>query len=192
MILKVSIEEITHQIEKSEKARPILIALDGYGGSGKTTIAEKLKVALGDAYVVSIDDFIVKERLLEASADAVMFDRERLVRQVLAPLREGRPAAYQKLEWETNQLGAPIAVPPVSHVIMEGISSTHPDIAAYFDYKIWVDVPINIAKQRGKNRDAGNENEQHWDLWAQNDIAYQAAYQPEKQADFIIKNDTTL
>jgi hypothetical protein len=51
-----------------------------------------------------------------------------------------------------------------------------------------VDAPVEVAKQRGKQRDAGNENEQHWELWSANDVAYQAKYHPELTADFIITN----
>ena len=47
---------------------------------------------------------------------------------------------------------------------------------------------VDVAKQRGKQRDAGNENEAHWDVWSSNDVAYQSKYHPELIADFIIKN----
>jgi hypothetical protein len=56
------------------------------------------------------------------------------------------------------------------------------------DYKIWIDTPIDVAKQRGHARDGSNENAQHWDLWAKNDLRYQGKYHPEKLADFIFDN----
>lgn len=56
----MSIKDITSSIQqRADDSRTILIAIEGFGGSGKSTIAEKLKDALGNAYVVNIDDFIV-------------------------------------------------------------------------------------------------------------------------------------
>ncbi len=186
----MTIKEVANYIKpkSTAKRRPVLIAIDGFGGSGKSTIAEKLKNVLDDAYVVSIDDFIVKEKILEASWDKGGFDRERLEKQVLMPVVKGEPVVYQRLIWQTNELSEAIAVPDVQYLIIEGITSCHPDIVKYYDYKIWVDTPIEIAKQRGRARDAQNENSVHWDLWAANDLEYQNTYHPEQNADFIVDN----
>lgn len=183
----MNISDIASAIRKSE-TKPVLIAIEGFGGSGKSTTAKKLKSELNGAYVVNIDDFIVKEKILEQSWDKGGFDRRRLERQVLIPASTGQAVAYQKLLWDTNTLSEPIAVPKTDYLIIEGISSYHPDIAKYYDYKIWVDTPIEIAKERGKARDGNNENVEHWDLWAENDLRYQQKYHPEKVADFIIAN----
>lgn len=172
----------------NSRRKPVLIAIDGFGGSGKTTFAEKLQAALGDAYVINIDDFIVKEKLLEPSWDKGSFDRKRLEVQVLKPAASDKPIAYQKLMWTENHLSDPVAVPRITHLIVEGISSLHPDIAHYFDYKIWIDTPIGVAKARGHFRDGSNENAQHWDLWTANDLRYQEKYHPEQHADFVVDN----
>lgn len=169
--------------------KPILIAIEGFGGSGKSTVANKLAELLGNALVVNIDDFIIKENITENDWDKQAFDRQRLEEQVLKPASEGKAVTYQKLLWDTNTLSEPIHVPGVDYLIVEGISSYHPSIAHYYDFKIWVDTPIEVAKARGKKRDAGNENEQHWDLWAANDLGYQEKYHPEEVADFVVKNN---
>ncbi len=169
--------------------RPVLIGIEGFGGSGKTTLARQLSDALGHSYVVNIDDFIVKEKLTEPSWDKGGFDRERLERQVLRPAHEGQEVHYEELLWESNTLSAPKIVPDVDYLIVEGISCYHPNIAHYYDYKIWVETPIEIAKARGKARDAGNENVDKWDMWAENDLAYQKKYHPEQQADFVVTNN---
>lgn len=170
------------------KQKPVIIALDGFGGSGKTTLAKKLSDALGDCYVIAMDDFIVKEKITEPSWDKGSFDRRRLEQQVLMPAKSGNPVRYQKLIWQSNSLSEPVAVPNVSYLVVEGISTLHPDISKYFDYKIWVDAPIEVSKQRGQARDKGNENEQHWELWAKNDLDYQSRYHPERVADFVYNN----
>jgi uridine kinase len=185
----MNVDSIASAIKRNEKHdKPVLIAIEGFGGSGKTTLAEQLKGALQDAYTINIDDFIIKAKLTEPSWDKGAFDRERLEQQVLIPATTGKDIAYQKLNWASDTLSEPIAVTKVAYLIVEGISSYHPNIAKYYDYKIWVDTPIELAKQRGHARDGSNENAQHWDLWAENDLKYQQKYHPEQQADFVVSN----
>jgi uridine kinase len=187
--MPATIESIARSIASQSPARePVLVAVEGFGGSGKSTFADKLKSLLGNAYVVNIDDFIVKEHLAERSWDKGTFDRARLEKQVLVPATTGHDIAYQQLIWSTNTLSDLVPVPPVSFLIVEGISTYHPDIAHYYDFKIWVDTPIKIAKERGHARETNNENAAFWDLWAANDLAYQQKYHPEQAADFVYEN----
>lgn len=168
--------------------RPTLIAIEGFGGSGKSTIASKLAEILENAFVVEIDDFIVKEKLAEPSWDTGVFDRTRLEQQVLLPTIARKSTSYQKLIWQTGRLSEPTPVPDVSYLIVEGISAYHPDIEKYYDYKIWIDTPIDLASERGHARDGSNKNAQYWKLWSQNDIQYQREHHPELAADFVIEN----
>ncbi len=165
-----------------------MIAIEGFGGSGKTTFAAALKEALGSAYVVNFDDFIVKAKLTDSSWENGAFDRNRLEEQVLRPASDHEPITYQKLVWQTDTLSDPIVVPVVDYLIVEGISSYHPEIDHYYDYKIWVDAPIEMARERGRARDRDNENAKHWDLWAENDLKYQKRFHPELAADVIVDN----
>jgi uridine kinase len=185
----MNIDDIASAILQSGLTyKPILIGIEGFGGSGKTTLSAKLKSKLGNAYVVNIDDFIVKEKVNENSWEKGGFDRERLEKQILLPATSNKSIRYQKLIWQTNKLSEFNEIPKVDYLIIEGISCYHPDIAKYYDYKIWVDTPIGIAKERGRSRDGSNENAVMWDLWAENDIKYQNKYHPELAADFIIDN----
>jgi uridine kinase len=167
--------------------KPALIAIGGLGGSGKSTLAEALQNNLPSVASVPMDDFIVKDKVLEAW-DKGAFDRARLESQVLKPLSKGKPVKYQKLLWASNTLSDFIELPQSDVTIVEGISSYHPDIAHYYDFKIWVEAPVAVARERGRARDGDNENAQHWDLWAKNDLEYQKSFQPERTADFIFIN----
>lgn len=118
----------------------------------------------------------------------MVFDRKRLEIQVLRPLSKGETASYQVFVWETDTLSEPLSVPDVDYVIIEGITSYFPDIEHYYNFKIWVDTTLAIAKARGIARDKGNENEASWDLWSENDQRYQQMYHPEQRANYIIAN----
>lgn len=185
----MTIPEIASKIKLTNPPRgPILIAIEGFGGAGKTTFAEKLAKELGKTEIIHIDDFIVKDKILEPSWDKGGFDRARLERQVLKPAREGKAVQYQRLMWQENKLSEFVVVPASRYLIIEGISSYHPGIAHYYDFKIWIDTPLAIAKERGHARDGSNENAAHWDLWAENDARYQQKHHPELDADFVYSN----
>jgi pantothenate kinase-related protein Tda10 len=65
----------------------VLIAIDGVGGAGKTTLAEFLKKQLANCMIVQLDDFY--SPTLHAA------DLLRLKKQVLLPLHEHRKTNYQ-------------------------------------------------------------------------------------------------
>lgn len=165
---------------RSGNAR-LLIGIDGFGGSGKSTLAQLLARSLESATVVGMDDFIVKDHALDDSWERT-WDRGRLLDEVIVPFRAGRDVRYRRLEWNTNALSAPIELPDSDILIVEGITAFHPELVGHYDYRIWVDTPPDIAKARGRARDAGNENEQHWDLWSANDARYRALHHPDDLA----------
>jgi uridine kinase len=178
--------------KKRFKYKPVIIAIEGIGGAGKTTFSKKLSERLGDSYVISMDDFILKDKISDNVKSN--FDRDRLRQQVLQPIKNNEPAYYQRLEWITNTLSEPIIIPNVTYLIIEGVSSSDPSISEYFDYIIWIDTPAEIAKLRGSKRDknAGNNNDELWENWTKTYVEYKEIYHPEQKADFIFDNSETI
>lgn len=183
----VGIDEVVTQITVLRDARtPVLVGIDGAGGSGKSTLAAAIAERLGsDAVVIPMDDFIVRDRMLDDSWEGG-WDRDRLVQQVITPLRHGEPVLYQRLEWSSNTLSEAIPVPAASVVLVEGITALHPALAPHWQLAIWVETDATIALERGRARDAGNENAQHWELWSNNDARYRAEHAPHLRADLIV------
>src|SRR5581483_4355313 len=73
-----------------------IIAIDGPGGAGKSTLAEQLSQKLGNAPILHTDDF--------ASWDNPLNWWPRLLGQVLKPLSHNEIARYQRYDWSTNRL----------------------------------------------------------------------------------------
>lgn len=183
----INLERVVAELQTRRGAGTVLVGIDGFGGSGKSTIAEALRSRLGDAVVVSLDDFIVKDHIDDDSWERV-WDRERLLVQVLVPVSQGLIARYQPLDWASNELGEERVFEADGFLIVEGITALHPDLRAQYDYRIWIDAPIEAARTRGAARDAGHENEARWEHWSQNDLAYAATHRPREHADAIIEN----
>ncbi len=183
----LSTATIVERVRKRQRHhRPVLVAIDGAGGSGKSTLAAQLMIDLtGDAALIAMDDFIVRDRMLDDSWERG-WDRDRLRAQVLDPLTRGERLAYERFDWERNALGETMELEPALMIIVEGITCLHPDLESYWHLRVWVETPPEIARERGRARDADNENAQHWNHWALNDARYRREYRPHQRAHVVV------
>lgn len=170
---------------KQPTDRPIVIAISGYGGSGKSTLAANLKEQLGSCEVIAADDFILS-RCRHRTEDWDSYDRPRLQKQVLEPALQDKPVRHQIYDWKNDKLGEWRTVPKSQYLIVEGLSMLHPDMLRFYDYKIWVDCPLEVATQRGIKRDRewGNDHDDLWlNIWMPNERDFMAKYRPNLAAD---------
>lgn len=184
----MNVDQIAEAIDgRRREGSRFVVGIDGFGGAGKSTIAHQLAAKLNRAVVVPMDDFIVKDHLYDNSWESA-WDRRRLIDQVLRSFRAGDEVNYQRLEWESGSLGDLERLPDADVLIVEGLTAFHPDAAPLFDYRIWIDTPAEVARERGRARDAGTENEKYWDLWSSNDQAYFKVHRPDQLADAVVSN----
>jgi uridine kinase len=62
----------------------------------------------------------------------------------------------------------------------------HPDLLKFYDFKIWVDCPLDIATQRGIKRDQewGNDHDDLWlNIWMPNERDFMTKHRPDLAAD---------
>ena len=137
-----------------------LVAVDGPSGAGKTRFAARLAAALevaevsrpgvagasGRVPIVHTDD------LLDGWDDQFSF-WARLEEQVLAPLRAGRPARYQRYLWHRRCFGgAPVTVSPAGVVIVEGVSAARAVVRPELTLSVFVSAPADLRWRRAMER----------------------------------------
>src|ERR1017187_6059611 len=110
-----------------------IVAIDGPGGAGKSTLASQLAASLGGVPIIHTDDF--------ASWDNPLGWWPRLLEQVLKPLAENRPAHYQRYDWGTERLAEWCSIGPAEYVILEGMSAGRKEFRPYLTFSIWVETP---------------------------------------------------
>jgi uridine kinase len=153
-----------------------LVAVDGFGGSGKSQFAACVAAADGRVTVVHTDDF--------ASWDAGL-DWKRLRRQVLDPVLADRPARYQRYDWDERRLAEWHEVSPGGVVIVEGVSSCRLVLADAYDVALWVQTPREVCLARGLERD-GQEALGLWQKWMADEDAYVEREHPERRAAVVV------
>ena len=153
-----------------------IVAVDGHGGAGKSTFAEKLAAALGGAPVAHTDDFASWEEPLDWWP--------RCIRELLDPLARGETARYEVTAW-TGVPRPPALVEPAEVVILEGVTASREAFRRYLAYAIWVDTPREVCLQRGIERDGEHMRDQ-WERGFESENGYIAREHPELHADTVV------
>lgn len=161
---------------------PVVIAIDGRSGSGKTSLAEALAGELSDATVVHLDD-------MYPGWDGLAATPPLLVAQVLEPTRRGEAAAFRRFDWEHGTFADSIAIPRTRFLVVEGAGSSVGMARRYADVRVWLEADTAVRKQRGLERD-GEAYAPHWQRWADQEDAVFDADRTREHAHLVLRTDT--
>lgn len=168
----------------------VLVAIDGCGGAGKSTLARGIRDSVVNVSIVRTDDFFrplneYPARILTpARAYELYFPWERMRDEALAPLRNGRTARYQRHDWTTDALGDWVIVEPNPIVIVEGVYSSRPELRDLLDAIIFIDAPREVRRRRMLAR--GPDNSDWMTPWMAAEDWYLEHVRPQESADLIL------
>jgi uridine kinase len=155
-----------------------IVAIDGCGGAGKSTLAAQLAEELGAA-VVHTDDF--------ASWDDPVDWWPALLEQVLQPLARGATVTYVPNDWG-GPPKPPVRIESGGTVIVEGVTAAREAFRPYLAYAIWVETPRELRLARGLARD-GDDALPLWETWMAGEDAYVERERPRERADVVVAGD---
>jgi len=142
---------------------PILIAITGGSGSGKSWLADRLQQAFGkEAARLSLDDFYRDlSSLTSEQREKVNFDHPRsidwpCVEHVLSDCRAGRLTRLPRYDFKTHtRLPKTEWFQPKLLIFMDGLWLLHgAAMRASFDLKIFIDCSASLRLERRMARDA--------------------------------------
>ena len=158
-----------------------LVGVDGCGGAGKTTFAQRLVTAAHNAWpVIHTDDF--------ASHDEPLDWWPRMLAEVIEPLLRNEPATFRPYDWVRRQRGDAVTVPPAEAVVIEGVGATRTAWRDRLALRVWIDTDSELRLRRGLDRD-GEELADFWRDWRVAEDAYVAAENPQERADLVVAGD---
>jgi uridine kinase len=166
-----------------------LVAVDGHGASGKTTIAEHLRAMTGASLVHTDDFYVPVERGSGRRGIWSHYDVSRLRAEALEPLRVGREAVFQSFDWGSGAVAGDLThVAPSELVIVEGVYSAALELADLVDKAIYVDTPEPERLARLEARVAPED----WDAeWLAAEKEYFATTRPMDSFDLVIRGSAT-
>lgn len=172
--------------------RPIIIGVSGFGGAGKSSFAKELGIVI-NAPVIGVDSF-QKDGAFDTEYKLwEIMDFARLEKEVLQPFRDNQKVIqYGHFNVPSKSISETREVENRGKIIIEGVGLFRPELLKYFDYRIWVDCPLEEATERGKKRDReeyNNPTDEQWDgIWKKNDEEYFETFNPREKADITFQN----
>ncbi|HEY2507712.1 MAG TPA: hypothetical protein VGI58_14450 [Streptosporangiaceae bacterium] len=145
---------------RAEQPGVLVVAVDGHGGAGKTTIATATAAAIG-ASVVHTDDFFTPA--LPGASLADYYDWRRIRAEALQPLRAGLAARFDRFDWAAGHgLDGRVDVEPAELILLEGVFAAAPQLADLVDRTVLVQTPAPERLRRLHARIPADEWDEAW------------------------------
>src|SRR5438067_664964 len=205
--MKIPEQIILREIERlrTDVRKPIVVALDGGSGAGKTTIAQRL-MRLTAVALVPLDDFyqtvIPETEWPHKSAEQRLngvFNWSRVRSEALEPLRAGRPGRWHAFDFMrglgkagTYSLNKEVTeVAPAPTILVEGAYSASPPLRDLIDLAVLVHVQNKTRHLRTALRERDDtEFLAKWHaIWDEVEAYYFQYVCPPESFDLVIRND---
>ena len=181
-----------------EGLRPVMLAIAGDSGTGKTTITSGLVAALGRDRITSLgaDDYHRYDREERKSLPFTPLHPKcnyiDIMEQHLHHLALRQPILKPVYDHDTGELGRPEYVEPRDFVIVEGLLPLHTESArASFDISVYLDPPeeIRIAwkLKRDTTKRGYTEDEVRADLEKREPESEEFIRPQRAQADIVVR-----
>lgn len=172
----------------AKNGAPLLIAIDGRCGCGKTTLAAKLNKRFG-GNAAHMDDFYLPFDMRADGWDktpCANMDLQRFYSEVLQPAKEGAAITYKAYCCRSGAFLPAKVLQPAPLFIAEGSYSTHPMLKACYDLTVFVTAPKAEQISRLKQREGANYLA-FASRWMPLEEAYFAMYGIQQSADVVVE-----
>jgi len=167
------------------KSTPILLAIDGPAGSGKTSLANQLSNELNSATTIHMDD------LYNGWEDALTATLTRHLEEwILDPLIQEASVKYQKFDWTSGEYGPPVEIRDIELLILEGVGAAQARIRNQADLTIWIEVGAQIGLARVLDRD-GTQILPYMLKWQERESAHFINDQTKENCQIFIDGSNT-
>lgn len=186
-----------------EYARPIVIALDGGSGSGKSRLASMV-VAKVEAALIPVDDFFAadipesywRRFSLEEKLQKV-FHWQRLREEAILPLLAGQPAQWLPFDFASGQradgtygmMPDPVRREPKPVILLDGAYSAGPALSDLVDWSVLVHTPVKERHRRLAAREDQAFLARWHQLWDPLEAYYFSQVRPPESFDTVVEND---
>jgi uridine kinase len=164
----------------SSQKNVVLVAIDGNGGSGKTTLSKIIKKSIPNINIIRRDLYP------SPYSKDKSFDAKYLRKELLLPLKQRINVSPQIYHWPKKEFVQGGEIVSKGVIILEGTLSMHEDIVDLYDYTIWVECPSEIGMKRALKRDSDAHKDKWINEWVPRMKKYINTQKPAKKANTVI------
>lgn len=186
------LHEIRHRMDSRKD--PLVVALDGRSGTGKSTLAASITTLI-DSEVIESDLFYAGgtdanwTALTPVERADRVIDWRRLRTEVLVPLASGRHASWRPFDFAAGFGLAKQAIThqPTGLVIIDGAYSSRPELEDLVDFTVLVTMPDDTARRRRLIAREGAEYMAAWhQMWDAAEQHYFTKVRPPSSFDLVV------
>lgn len=167
----------------------LLVAIDGYAGAGKSTLATWLAERLESAQIISLDDFYRPltaqqwQNLQGEKAVQGYFKVQQFMQKVLLPLQNNSPVSWRPIDWLSSNPLPEKTAEPYGVIIIEGVFACHQALLEHVHLSLMVDTGQLQRQQRVLARP---QEDSHWyQHWATTEDWYHQNNGTRQRVDYL-------
>lgn len=168
--------------------KPCVIAIDGRAASGKTTMANRLKMIL-EADVIQMDDFFLPMELRTPERFEMPggnIHHERFIEEVLPYISISTPFSYRRFDCRKLDYNGDCMIRNAHFRIVEGSYSCHPVFGDYADVTVFSDVEAKEQIHRILHRNGDAMAEMFQNRWIPLEEKYFEEYRISSTAHILV------
>ena len=175
------IEQIKDLLNKKEN-KPVVIAIEGRAGAGKSTLADRLASDFGGE-VIRMDHFFLPPDL--RGKERINVHYERFLTEVVNPIKVRAPFSYRIFDCALMEYHGEVKIEMKPLLIVEGAYSLWEDWDTIFDLRIFCDIGSDEQRERIIKRNGEEGYGAFRDKWIPLEEDYFARYQVKERCDII-------
>jgi hypothetical protein len=166
--------------------RPRVIAIDGRGGAGKTTLAERFRTVVPNSAVVHTDDVAWNHAYFDWGAV--------LAENILQPLHRGEAVNFRPAAWIAHDRSGAITVPAGAEIVwVEGTGIIRKELAPWLDASMWLQGDLDEQESLLVARDGDSpEQLEHVANWLLEELPFLVREKPWARATMIVAGPAQL
>ena len=178
-----------------------VVLIDGQAGAGKSTLANRLAIALGGTASGGAGSFVPDAPLAESAPVQIVHGDDLyegwgglatldavLLGDVLEPLAAGDHAEFRMWDWVQDRRSHTIHVPQRHVLLIEGVGVALPRARELAVLTVFVGAPWEVRLQRGVERDhhAYDDVVEMWERFEKGEQSHHARTRARETADVVI------
>lgn len=156
----------------------LVVAVDGFSGSGKTWLSTRLAAALR-AELLHVDAFVPGWHGLDEGVRAVG-------RDLVGPWAHGREARPRLYDWDTATPGRRLTLAPPAVAVLEGCGIASLDPGAGLAVRLWVHAAPHLRARRLDGREDRDAYLPHRTTWARQETALARRHRTAHRCDLRV------